>query len=157
MTNPRPSASTFAIDGGAGEPVERVSLAATAMDPPRQRSPWIAAVTRVTAARIACTPTTPCAEKKIRKTAVTRYRRGSLLSHCESPAAFHVFTRPSVSGYHGGGGSRREREEWSTALARTPRRPIRAQRDGAACRASARRHGRTPISPGRSSPPIAEP
>jgi len=24
MMNPRPSASTFAIDGGAGEPIERV-------------------------------------------------------------------------------------------------------------------------------------
>lgn len=33
MTNPRPSASTFAIDGGASESVERVPLYTDAMDP----------------------------------------------------------------------------------------------------------------------------
>jgi len=34
MINPRPSVSTFAIDGGAGESVERVPLLIAAMDPP---------------------------------------------------------------------------------------------------------------------------
>lgn len=43
MTNPRPSASTFAIDGGAGEPDERVPLFTAAMNPRDDDHAWMIA------------------------------------------------------------------------------------------------------------------
>lgn len=129
MTNPRPSASTFAIDGGAGEPVERVSLSTAAMDPREddRRGSLRSLASLLFGSR--------ALGQHVHRY-VTKRRMRTRFTTAVSPvsrAAFHVFSRaaslrngdrrPSVSRYHDGGGE----ESARSGAPRSRGRPIRTR------------------------------
>lgn len=177
MTNPRPSASTFAIDGGASEPVERVPLYIAAMDPrdDDRRGSLLSLTSLLFGSRAleehvyrySRVTNGECVAVATRRDATRRdLPPRSLLSRIHEQAVLHVsservfagdqpviFAAVSVGVPWRVTKRARGAEHRACEDARTPNSDA-TRRDE---RLAARQRGHTRISPGRSSPPIAEP